>query len=220
MLPSATRFSDPLSTLETPTMGKVIQAVFGWHGRRAASPVNVLQGTIARASRNGSTVAPYLLLLLSACASDPTLGYSSASTFPAQYSTIAIDIFENESFSRDIEFELADALVKEVEARTPYKVTPGARADTLLTGRITRVELDQLSKSKLTGLGEEVVLAVTVDFTWTNARTGEVIEERQGFTGHALFLPSAPSGEPIELAEFGVVQGLARDIVGELRADW
>ena len=161
-----------------------------------------------------------LVVALAACASDPTQGYSAASTFPTHYSTVAIDIFENETFSRDLEFELADALVKEVEARTPYKVTPSARADTLLTGRITRVELDQLSKSKLTGLSEEMVLTVTVDFTWTNARTGEVIEERREFSGHSLFLPSAPSGEPIELAEFGVVAGLARDIVSEMRADW
>lgn len=178
------------------------------HNRRGAWPVRI------------AVLLPAVLLLFAACASDPTQGYSSASTFPTQYATVAIDIFKNDTFSRDIEFELADALVKEVEARTPYKVTPSVRADTILTGRITRVELDQLSKSKVTGLSEEVVLTVTVDFTWTNARTGEVIEERREFTGHSLFLPSAPSGEPIELAEFGVVQGLARDIVGELRSDW
>lgn len=154
------------------------------------------------------------------CASDPTKGYSASSTFPQEYSTVAIDIFENETFTRDVEFELADALVKEVEQRTPYKVTPSRRADTIIRGRITAIELDQLSKSKITGLSEEMILSVTIDFEWTNARTGEVIEERREFTGHSLFLPSTPSGEPIELGRFGVVQRLARDIVDEMRADW
>jgi hypothetical protein len=119
-----------------------------------------------------------------------------------------------------VEFEFADALVKEIEARTPYKVTSAKRADTILTGRIRDIERDQLSKSRVTGLSEEVTLGVTIDLNWRDRRTGESLLELRSFTATSLFVPSRPTGEPIELAEFGAVQRLARDVVSQMQADW
>ena len=165
-------------------------------------------------------IALALALPVAGCASDPTQGYSAVSTFPESISTVAVEIFDNRTFDRDLQFELADALIKEIEARTPYKVTSTARADTILTGRIRGVERDQLSKSRLTGLSEEVTVSVTIDFQWRDVRTGEPLLERESFAAHGLFVPSRPSGEPIELGEFAVVQRLARDIVSEMQADW
>lgn len=161
-----------------------------------------------------------LLLAIVGCASDPTQGYSTATTFPAGYRTVAVPIFENDTFDRDIEFELADALVKEIEQRTPYKVTASSRADTVLRGRIVEVKRDQISKSRRTGLGEEVILSVTVDFEWVDARSGQVIESRRGFTANSLFVPSQPHSEPQDYAVFAAAQRLAKDIVAEMRADW
>lgn len=160
------------------------------------------------------------VLPLSGCAADPKQGYSSASAFPQGVSTVAVQIFENRTFDRDLEFELADALIKEIEARTPYKVTSPERANTILTGRIRNVERDELSKSRLTGLSEEVIVSMTIDFQWRDLRTDESLLRRESFAGHGLFVPSRPTGEPIELAEFAVVQRLARDIVSEMRAPW
>ncbi len=159
-------------------------------------------------------------MLAGGCASDPTGGYATVSPFPRGISTVSVQIFENNTFDREIEFELADALIKQIEARTPYKVTSPARADTILTGRVRSVHRDQLSKSRLTGLSEEVVLSVTIDFQWRDQRTGRPLVQRESFSGHALFVPSRPTGELIDLGEFAVVQRLARDIVTEMQADW
>ena len=159
-------------------------------------------------------------LIIAGCASDPTQGYAFASPFPGGIETVAVSVFENETYEGGVEFEFADALIKEIEARTPYKVTSAKRADTILTGRIRNVERDQLSKSRVTGLSEEVTLGVTIDLNWRDRRTGESLLELRSFTANSLFVPSRPTGEPIELAEFGVVQHLARDIVSEMQADW
>ena len=97
------------------------------------------------------TLVMIVLLHHAGCANDPTVGSSTLSTFPTGYSSIAIPLFENSTFERDIEFELADALIKEIEARTPYKVTRRGSADTVLSGRIAKIERDQISKSKFTG---------------------------------------------------------------------
>lgn len=154
------------------------------------------------------------------CAGDPTTGYVAGGMYQDDISTIAVPIFQNDTFSRNVEFELTDAVIKEIEARTPYKVVERARADTILIGRVREVELDQLSKSRLTGLSEEVILRVTIDFEWQNQQTGRTLLERRDFSGQALFVPSSPTGEPIELGTFATVQNLARDIVNEMQAPW
>lgn len=160
------------------------------------------------------------LAALAGCASDPTEGYSARTIYPTTVQTVSVPIFENETFVRDVEFELTDALIKEIERRTPYKVTSQARADSLLTGRIVRVDLDQISKSRLTGLGEEVVISVTIDFEWKDLRTNQRLVERRAFSAGSLFVPSRPTGERIELGQFSVVQELAGDIVNEMQAGW
>ena len=154
------------------------------------------------------------------CASDPTTGYAAADLYPTDISTVAVPIVSNDTYTRDVEFELTAALIKEIEKRTPYKVTPETRADSILLGHIRAVDLNQLSKSRLTGLSEEAVLSVTIDFEWRDLRTGTELVARRGFSGHGLFVPSTPSSEPIELGRFAAVQQLARDIVDEMQADW
>ncbi|MHC5048305.1 MAG: LPS assembly lipoprotein LptE [Planctomycetota bacterium] len=73
-------------------------------------------------------------LILSGCASDPTEGYAFASPYPEGMRTVAVNVFENDTYERGVEFEFADALVKEIEARTPYKVTSAKRARSELEG--------------------------------------------------------------------------------------
>ena len=120
----------------------------------------------------------------------------------------------------DAQFELTDALIKEIESRTPYKVVPESRADTILLGQVVSVDLDELSRSGETGLSEEVIVSVTIDFQWKDLRNGRVLVERASFSGTGLFVASRPSAEPIELGRFAAVQQLAKDVVSELRADW
>ena len=124
-----------------------------------------------------------VLLAVAGCTSDPYSGYSAMSVFPDGISSVSVPIFKNETFVRDVEFELTDALIKEIEARSPYKVMSEARADTVLIGEIRKIELDQLSKSPLTGLSEEVIVSVTIDFERTlgaQARAELVAETRLG----------------------------------------
>ncbi len=158
--------------------------------------------------------------LLAGCAADPTKGWSTTSVWSDDIRTVSVGLFANATTNRDFEFEFADALIKEIEARTPYKVTAPGRADTIVTGRIQRVEHTQLSKSTLTGLSEEVTVSVTIDLSWTDLRTGETLLELESFTANSLFVPSNPTREPIELGEFGVAQRLAHDVVTEMQTDW
>ena len=97
-------------------------------------------------------------LILSGCASDPTVGYSSQSLYAPQFRTVAVPMFENNTTARQMEMMLTDALVKKIQSRTPYRVVDEMNADTLLTGTITDVELQPLNRSSVTGFDNEVLL--------------------------------------------------------------
>jgi hypothetical protein len=160
------------------------------------------------------------LLTLTNCASDPTIGYSSNSLYANQYKSVAVPIFHNSTTNRNIEFMLTDAVIKEIQARTQYRILSEQFADTLLTGTITNVELDMLSQSRTTKLDNEMLLEVTMDFEWLDLQRGERIVGRDRFTASSLFIPSQPSSEPIEMGQFAVVQQLASDIVDQMQSSW
>ena len=156
----------------------------------------------------------------SGCAKNPEEGWAMASTHESQYRTISIPMFTNDSWFRGLEVELGRSLVVEIESTTPYKVTGQGTADTLLRGRIRSARLIKLSSSVTTGLANEMLFKAELDFEWIDLATGETIVKREGFAASALFTPSRPSQETIDLARFGVVQQLATDLVDALRDDW
>ena len=159
-------------------------------------------------------------LVVSGCASNPTEGYAAGSLHPEGIQTVAVPILENATFHRNVEFDLTEALIKEIERRTPYKVVPQVRADTIFTGRIREVSTRGLSRSRQTGLSDEMMFNVTIDFEWRDLRTNQLLSARESYQTSTIFAPSNPSGEPIELGRFAAVEQLARDIVNEMQADW
>ena len=147
-------------------------------------------------------------------------GYSTQELFPTDYRSVAVPIFNNRTFYRGVEFELTEAIVKQLEQRTPYLAREAGVADTLLTGTITSIETRQLSRTGEAGLPQEVELIMTVDFTWTDQRDGEVIVDRKGFTSVGRYVPTQPVGERMNLGQQAAVQQLAVDLVSALRGGW
>lgn len=160
------------------------------------------------------------ILLLAGCSTDPTMGYSSSSLYATQFKSVAVPIFDNDTMVREMEFMLTDAVIKEIEARTPYKILGEQYADTLIAGTIRSVDLRTISQSKTTGLDNEVMITVVMDFEWLNLRSGGRIMGRKNFSSSALFVPSRPSAEPIEMGQFAVIQQLSQDIVDQMQSSW
>lgn len=175
-------------------------------------------------STRALVVAALAALLAFACggcdATPTTGGYQMQSRYSKDYRTVAVTLFKNDTFDRPLNGELTEALVKELQASTPYHISSEARADTLLRGTVRTRTLRELSKSRSTGLSEEMLYEVTVDWEWIDQRTGKVLVARNGFSGSALFVPSRPSSEPTEIGRLAVVQNLATDIVANMQADW
>ncbi len=147
-------------------------------------------------------------------------GYASKELFPTEYRTVSAPIFENRTFYRGVEFELAEALTKQIESRTPYKVVAPGVSQTILEGTITRIQQTQISRRRPGGVPQEVELTVTVDFRWKDLIAGKLIRDRRGFQAVGRYIPTSGIGEPFEVAQHQAVQRLARDIVSTMQADW
>lgn len=161
---------------------------------------------------------PYTLLafvmLLTGC------GYSTTELYPKQYTTVTVPNFENRSDDRTVEFTLREALIKELEQRTPYKAVSGTGlADTQLTGTVVNVHRQRISRDSTAGLPQEIEVTVTVDFEWRDLRTGQVIRGFRGLSSSGQFVPSRTVGEfdadGVRLA----VSRMASDIVSRMRED-
>jgi len=147
-------------------------------------------------------------------------GYTTTELYDAQYTTVAVPNFGNRTFHQGIEFELREAVIKEIEQRTPYKVvgSPGA-ADTMLEGVILNIDTPLVSRTPDGGVPQEVEVTVTINFTWRDLRTGETLRGYQGFTATGQFVPDRRVGEFYQTAQHRAIQRLAEDIVSAMRED-
>jgi hypothetical protein len=183
--------------------------------------------TNAQATSHRPSMAATVLLatvvglsLVGGCASDPREGYSATNPYTASVRSVSVPIFQNRSYVRNFEFDLTEAVIKRITTSTPYQVTGEAAADTILRGTITDISMSELSRDSRTGLTNEMMVKVTMDFEWTDLRTGKPLVARNGFATSALFVPSRPAREPLELARFEAVQQLARDLVDHMQSAW
>jgi hypothetical protein len=154
------------------------------------------------------------------CASDPAQGYSFTAARQGSVRTISVPVFDNTTFAHGVEVELTEAIVKEVQRTTRWRVVGSRSADSTLSGTITESALKPLSTSSATGLVMEQAVELTVDFEWRDGRSGEVLIVRKGFKSLQSFVPARGTGERLELGRHAAVQELARSIVNELRSSW
>ncbi|MEO0611534.1 MAG: LptE family protein [Planctomycetota bacterium] len=161
-----------------------------------------------------------LALLLTGCSADPRTGYSFRSPYDSSITTVAVPVFANSTQHTGIETDVTDAIIKELQRETPWRVTQSETADAVLRGRVISVRLLRLSQQSGVGLVQEQGVQVNVSFELVDNRRGETLIARQGFGALASFVPAQPTGERISVGYRGAAEILADDIVTELANSW
>ncbi|HLL88043.1 MAG TPA: LPS assembly lipoprotein LptE [Tepidisphaeraceae bacterium] len=150
--------------------------------------------------------------------SAPAGDYQWRSLYRQDVRTVAVPIFNTKSFNRGDEFRLTTAVAKQIEARTPYKLAPRERADTILEGEVVLSRVTTVSERYYTAQPQEQLMVATVNFTWKDLRTGQILVERRGFEDSATYYPTL--GEGRYYASQETAERLAVAIVQELQAEW
>jgi len=162
------------------------------------------------------------VLLTAGCA-----GYQigNRSLYRADIRTVYVPVFQSDSFRRDLGEQLTEAVVKEIELKTPYKVVHRADADSVLTGRL-------VSETKRV-LGEDpndnprnIETDLAVQVNWYDRRGQFLMQDAcfnfspLGFTvaDHANFIPEG--GQSVATSHLDTIQQLAEQIVNQMETRW
>jgi hypothetical protein len=146
-------------------------------------------------------------------------GYSNKSLFPEDVSSVYVEMFDNRSFRRGVEYELTDALAKRIEAETPYKiVSDRSRADTIISGQIVSAGETRLSTERQTGrpLEKEVELQAVVN--WKNLKTGELLIDSKSVSDSASYSEWQEQG--FRYGSALAANNLAQRIVELMEKEW
>jgi len=163
------------------------------------------------------------LMLLCACALCLSFcgcaGYSNESLYPDDVSSVCLEMFDNQSFRRGVEFDLSDALAKRIEVNTPYKIVSDSdRADSVMSGQIVSIGNFALSIDPEIGgvLEQEVEVRAVVN--WKNLKTGQLMIDHLSVSAAASY--STYQQQDFKYASTLAANNLARKIVELMEKKW
>jgi len=159
------------------------------------------------------------VLCLLSCGCTAMTGYSNKSLFPEEVSSVCLEMFDNKSFRRGVEYELSDALAKRIEAETPYKIISSPdQADTVMSGQIVSIEESVLSIEREVGRALEKEVQLTAVVSWKNLKTGQLLIDNQSVSAQATF--SEFQKQDFSYASALAANNLARKIVELMQKKW
>lgn len=162
------------------------------------------------------TATALAALALAATASG--CGYSVRPPFDAQIRTVYVPVFRSVSFRRDVNLQLTEILIKEIEARTPFKVVGKPEgADSTLEGVINFSDKNIILENPF-NLPRQLTATITVGVTWTDNRTTKTVKAPVVVTEMVNFFPEV--GESSFSAFYRTNQKLAQQIVGMMEQKW
>ena len=194
-----------------------------WSARRDPSRPPVVKGGRKAVERARLSRREALGLLLPLAAAG--CGYMVGAPFPEDVRTVAVPIFTSQTFRREVEFQLTEAVQKQIEKQTHFRVADEAYADTKLTGTIVDVRKDNRGETGFDDI-RNVGLTFYVQVTWEDLRTGRLLREQQidippdvvALLGQTSFAPEL--GQSLASATDRVIEQLAYDIVNRMEFPW
>ena len=146
-------------------------------------------------------------------------GYSGATLFPEDIENVRLEMFDNRSFRRGVEYELSDALAKRIEAETPYKlVSDRDRSDSVISGQLVAITESALTIDRDVALPLEREVVLTAVVNWKNLNTGQLMINNKTVTVAASY--SEFQNQDFTYASALAANKLARKIVELMENNW
>ncbi len=165
-----------------------------------------------------------LMLCLSVTAASGC-GYTLGTPVVQGVRTVHVPVFKCDSFRRNLDYLLTEAVQKEIRTRTPYRLDEAETADTILRGRIVEIRKSPLSETRYDD-PRELQLMVGAEVTWVDRRSGQILQQQlfpigPELTQQASNVSFAPEvGHSLATAQQESVQRLAARIVDLMEMPW
>jgi len=181
-----------------------------------------LRGLASRLASAALVATWFGSVLLSGCA---TYQFGSRSLFRDDIRTVYVPVARNETFRHDLGPRLTEAVVRQIELRTPYKVTGDPAADSVLNLRITSQNKSVLTESASDDPRalDAVVSTVVI---WNDRRGNPLLQNHvvmDSNLGTSIlqtnrFVPEA--GQSIQTTLQDTIDDLADRIVSQMEMRW
>lgn len=176
-----------------------------------------------------SKLATFALLLLAGGMAF-TLGCSgyqigSPTLYRQDVRTVYVPMFQSDSYRQQLAERLTEAVVKRIEAVTPYKVVHRPDADTVLSGKIFTDRKRVITEDRF-DMARDIEVSLNVEAVWTD-RAGNLIGSQFSqplpaplitFASSAHFIPEG--GQSYATSEREAIQKLAKQIVEQMEMPW
>jgi hypothetical protein len=165
------------------------------------------------------------LLLVVSCLGCAGWQLGNDSLYRRDIRTVYVPPVESSSFRRHLGERLTEALVKEIELKTPYKVIADPNADSTLRCRIV-TESKRLLTETRTDEPRDVDLIFFIQVTWEDRR-GDLLGGGQSIPlppivanvgQSANFVPEG--GQSLATAQQEAIVKIAQQIIGMMEAPW
>ena len=151
-------------------------------------------------------------------------GYMVGGGFDRQVRSVEVPMFETSSFRRGIEVQLTEAVQKQIQMRTPFRVVK-SDGDTRLSGRVVDLRKNVLGETRNDD-PRELQLNLVVEVVWEDLRSGRILAEQNvPITSDLLSLRTqadfAPEvGQSLATAMQQSINQMARQIVNLMETPW
>jgi hypothetical protein len=139
--------------------------------------------------------------------------------------TVYVPMFQSDSLRRNLGERLTEAVVKEIELKTPYKVVHRADADSILTARIIS-DTKRVVAEDVNSIPRDIEADLTVQVDWSDHR-GQYLMQDTNFNfstiafsaaQNANFIPEG--GQSVATAHQEAIRRLAEQIVSQMESGW
>jgi hypothetical protein len=150
--------------------------------------------------------------------------FGAASLYPPDIQTVYVPVFESNSFRRNLSELLTEAVIKEIELKTPYKVVGTPQADSALIGKLSS-DTKRVVVEDQYDMQRETEVNMAVEVRWVN-RKGDLMRTDAVALPQDLVTLSAPGtvvpefGQSVTTAQLQSVQRLAAQIVSLMEIPW
>jgi len=152
-------------------------------------------------------------------------GYNVGAPFSQEVRTVAVSIPKSDSPRRFLEMQLTEAVQKQIQQRTHFRLAREGEADTALVLRLTDLQKGLLGQTENSD-ARELQISLRVAAEWVDRRSGDVLREQsfdlgklpRALVAQAEYAPEV--GQSLATAEREVIDRMARDIVNMMETPW
>lgn len=164
-----------------------------------------------------------LILYLSAgflAATATGCGYSIRQPYNREIRTVYVPVFRNLTYRRDLNLMLTEAVCKEIEKRTPYKVVGSPEgADSQLSGEVTFADKNLVVENPQ-NLPRQLSASLVSTVVWKDIRDGDNTKDVGKVTLRENVTFSPEFGDTTLMAYQNACQKMAEQIASMMEQPW